>query len=131
MKYRKKYANYIFKDYKSKIKIFLPGSTSKSDNYDKYRDTGYVKNQQNWLTVKALVRDTTASELVYKTIGIHEIGAKKIVIKNNDVNLFKLASYVTIDEEQYYVFNDAVGNKMQIQKLDDNYSEITLFKKDV
>lgn len=130
-KYNKNYARYILKDYKEKIKIFLPGSTVKSANYDKYRDVGYQKAQQNWLTVKAWIRDTTANELIFKQLGITAMGAKKLVIKNNDVNLFKLAEKILIGEVHFYVFNDAVGNKMQILPLDDNYSEITVFKKDI
>lgn len=131
MKYTKNYASYILSNYNEKIKIFLPGATTKSDNYDKYRDVGYQKNSQNYLTVKAWIRDTTPNELVYKQIGIHALGAKKLIVKNNDISLFKLAEKILINEELFYVYNDAVGNKMQILNLDSNYSEITLFKKDV
>lgn len=130
-KYRKNYADYILSDYTEKVKIYLPGATVKSSNYDKFRDVGYQRNQQNYLTVKAWIRDTTANELIIKQLGLVAIGAKKLVIKNNDVNLFKLASRITIGEVDFYVFNDAVGTKAQIMPLDDNYSEITVFKKDV
>jgi len=130
-KYTKNYAAYILKDYEEKIKIFLPGSTTKSVNYDKFRDVGYTSSNQNWLTVKAWIRETSASELVFRQLGVIATGAKKVIIKNNDINLFKIAHKILIDEVDFYVFNDAVGSKMQIQKLDANYSEITLFKKDI
>jgi len=130
-KYTKNFAAYIMKDYATKVQIYLPGATIKSANYDKFRDVGYSKGQQNYLTVKAWVRDTSANELIVRQLGLIMVGAKKLVIKNNDVNLFRLASRVVIDGADFYVFADAVGKKMQIMPLDDSYSEITVFKKDV
>jgi len=131
VKYRKNYASYILKDYSEKIQVYLPGASVKSVNYDKFRDVGYSKGQQNYLTVKAWVRESSANELIVRQLGLIMIGAKKLVIKNNDVPLFQLANRIVIDNIDYYVFADAVGKKMQIQKLDGNYSEITVFKKEV
>ena len=130
-KYNKSWAKYILKDYKENVYIFLPGSTIKSTNYDKYRDVGYQSTRQNYQVVKAWIRETSSNELIVKNLGLVASGAKKLVIKNNDINLFKLAHRIVIDETEFYVFSDAVGNKMQIQKLDDSYAEITIFKKDV
>jgi hypothetical protein len=131
MKYRKNFAKYILDDYSEKVFVYLPGATVKSANYDKFRDVGYQKSQQNYLTVNAFVRPMVSNELVVKQLGLVAIGSVKIVIKNNDVALFKLASRVVIKGEDFYVFNDAVGKKMLMVELDDNYTEITLFKKDV
>jgi hypothetical protein len=131
MKYNKSYAKYILDDYATKVFVYLPGAKVKSANYDKFRDVGWSVGQQNYLTVKAWVRETSANELIVRQLGLIAVGAKKLVIKNNDVPLFQLANRVVIDNIDYYVFSDAVGKKMQIQKLDENYSEITLFKKDV
>jgi len=128
-KYRKNFASYILADYAEKVFVYLPGATVKSANYDKFRDVGYQKNQQNYLTVKAWVRPMVSNELVVKQLGLVSIGSVKIVIKNNDVALFKLASRVVIKGEDFYVFNDAVGKKMLMVELDDNYTEITLFSK--
>ena len=130
-KYRSNYADYILKDYSEKIFVYLPGSTVKSANYDKFRDTGYQRSIQNYLTVKAWIRDTTPNELIARQLGLVALGAKKLIVKNNDVSLFQLASRIVIKDVDYYVFNDAVGNKMMIMPLDDNYSEITIFKKDI
>ena len=130
MKYTKNYADYIMKDYATKVFVYLPGATVKSANYDKFRDIGYSKAQQNYLTVKAWVREVSPNELIIKQLGLVNVGAKKLVIKNNDVNLFRLASRVVINNVDYYVYNDAVGKKMMIQELDENYSEITVWKKE-
>jgi len=83
------------------------------------------------LTVKAWVRPMVSNELVVKQLGLVSIGSIKIIIKNNDVALFKLASRVVYKDSDFYVYNDAVGKKMLMIELDDNYTEITLFKKDV
>jgi len=130
-RYRKSYASYILDDYATKVQVYLPGAKVKGTNYDKFRDVGWTVGQQNYLTVKAWVRESSANELIVRQLGLIMIGAKKLVIKNNDVSLFQLANRVVIDNIDYYVFSDAVGKKMQIQKLDSNYSEITLFKKEV
>ena len=129
--YRKNYASYILQNYSSKVFVYLPGATVKGANYDKFRDTGYQKNKQNYLSVNAWVRDTTANELIIKQLGLTAVGAKKLIIKNKDVALFKLAIRITIDNDEFYVYNNAVGNKMQLLPLDENYSEITIFRKDV
>ena len=129
--YRKNYADYIMKQVKEKIFIYLPGASIKSANYDKFRDTGYQRNIQNPIVVKSWIRPMVSNELVVKQLGLVAIGSVKIVIKNNDVALFKLASRVVIKGEDFYVHNDAVGKKMLMIELDDNYTEITLFKKDV
>jgi hypothetical protein len=130
-KYRQNYARYILDDYAEKVFVYLPGATVKSANYDKYRDVGYTKGSQNYQTVKAWIRPMVSNELVARQLGVVSIGTIKIVIKNNDVNLFKYASRIVYKDEEFYVYNDAVGKKMLMINLDDNYTEITLFKKDV
>jgi hypothetical protein len=128
-RYRKNYASPILEDYAEKVFIYLPGATIKSANYDKFRDTGYTKGQQNYLTVKAWIRPMVSNELVSKQLGLVSIGSVKLIVKNNDIPLFKLASRITIKDEDFYVYNDAVGKKMLMINLDDNYTEITLFLK--
>jgi hypothetical protein len=83
------------------------------------------------LTVNAWVRPMVSNELIVKQLGIVSIGAIKIVIKNNDVMLFKLASRIVYKDSDFYVYNDLVGKKMLMVELDDSYTEITMFKKDV
>ena len=130
-KYRKNFAKYILDDYSEKVFVYLPGAKVKSANYDKFRDVGWSVGQQNYLTVNAFVRPMVSNELVVKQLGLVAIGSVKIIVKNNDVALFKLASRVVIKGEDFYVFNDAVGKKMLMIELDDSNTEITLFKKDV
>jgi hypothetical protein len=130
-KYRLNYADYIMDDYAEKVFVYLPGASIKSANYDKFRDVGYAKGQQNYLTVKGWIRQIVTNELIIKQLGVVSIGGIKVIIKNMDVPLFKLASRIVYNNEEYYVYNDAVGKKMMMINLDHNYTEITLFKKDV
>jgi hypothetical protein len=130
-KYRKNFAKYILDDYNEKIFIYLPGAKVKSVSYDKFRDVGFSVAIQNPIVVKAWVRPMVSNELVVKQLGLVSIGSVKIIIKNNDVALFKLASRIVIKSEDFYVYNDAVGKKMLMIELDDSYTEITLFKKEV
>jgi hypothetical protein len=111
--------------------IYLPGAKVKGTNYDKFRDIGWTVGQQNPIVVKAWVREVSPNELILRQIGLVAVGAKKLVVKNNDVALFRLANRVVINDADYYVYNDAVGKKFQIQELDENYSEVTVFQKAV
>jgi hypothetical protein len=129
--YRKNYADVIFQRVQEKIFIYLPGASVKATAYDKFRDVGRTVGQQNYQTVKAWVRPMVSNELVVKQLGLVSIGSIKIIVKNMDVPLFKLASRIVYKDEDFYVFNDSVGKKMLMINLDDNYSEITLWKKDV
>ena len=107
------------------------GSKTKSANYDKFTDTGYTVTSQNPIFIKAIIRDVKAEELITKSIGLTSFGAKKIVIKERDISLIKNASRIVINEEDYYVYDDAVGNKLQIADDKLGYYTVLLFKKEI
>lgn len=130
-KNNKNFAKYIFDRYSKNVSVYLPGAKVKGTNYDKFRDVGWTIGQQNPLPVKALINDVSPNELIVRQLGLVLSGAKKLTIKNNDVPLFQYASRIVIKDVDYYVYNDAVGKKFQIQELDDSYSIIILFKKQV
>ncbi|MCK9542823.1 MAG: hypothetical protein M0R03_12420 [Novosphingobium sp.] len=125
------YADQIFRDYAEKISVYLPKTKSKHASYDKFRDVGYTITDQNYETVKAIVRDAKPEELILKNIGNVSIGAKKIVVKDNDVSLIKLSNRITIKSIEYYIYNDAVGNKFQLLGSQLGYSTIMIFRKEI
>jgi len=129
--YIKNYADYIMKRVTEKVYVYLPGTSVKSADYDKFRDVGYQRATQNPIVVNAWVRNMVTNELIVKQIGLVSIGAIKIIVKNNDVPLLKLATKIVYKNEDYYAYNDAVGKKMLMINLKHNYTEITLWKKDV
>jgi len=130
-KLTKHFAKYIYTEFKDTVEVYLKGSKTKGSSYDKYTNTGYTTTEQNPVFIKAIIRDVKAEELITKNIGLTSYGAKKIVIKERDVSLIKDASRIVIDDEDYYVYNDAVGNKLQIADDKMGYFTILLFKKEI
>jgi hypothetical protein len=129
--FHKNFAEYIMKQVQEKVYVYLPGASTKAAAYDKFRDVGYSKGVQNPLVVNAWVRNMVTNELIVKQIGLVSIGAIKIIVKNADVNLLQLATRIVYKNEDYYAYSDAVGKKMLMINLKNNYTEITLWKKDV
>ena len=130
-KITKCYADKIFKEYAENVSVYLPSSKTKNANYDPFRDVGYIETNMNYMTVKAMVRDAKPEELIMKNIGLVETGAKKIVIKDADVPLIKLSNRIVIETVEYYVYNDAVGNKLQILGSQLGYSTVLIFRKEI
>lgn len=121
---------YLFKNHSKKIKIFLRSAKTKGENYDKFRDTGYSKTLSNPLFIKGVVRTISGSSLILKEMGLINTGAKQLLIKSNNVNFVKLSEKILIDETEYYIYNDAAGNKLQIFDLQFGYSRIIIFRKE-
>jgi len=130
-KITKCYANKIYQDFAINVLVYLPSSKTKSANYDPFRDVGYIETNQNYMTVKAIVRDAKSEEIKKKNIGLVASGAKKLVIKDNDVALIKLSNRIVIESVEYYVYNDAVGNKFQILGSQLGYSTVMIFRKEI
>lgn len=127
--YRKSWAEYAMKKIESKIFLYLPGSTIKGPNYDKFRDTGYQKAYMNPQCVKGWLRDTAPNEFIARQLGKVATGTKKAIVKNNDVSLFMLANRIVIKDVDYSLYSEATGNRLQILPLDDDYTEVTLYIK--
>lgn len=123
------YADKAFQQFAEKIQVFLPTATTKNAAYDKYRDVGYQHGMQNYLTVKAILRDVKPETLVFKQLGLINTGCKYLTIHDKDVSLIKLSQKLMIKDVEYYVYSDAVGNKMQMTQADFGYSIILVFRK--
>ena len=121
----------IFKKHDQKIQVFLRSSKVKGDTYDKFRDTGYTKTVENPYFIRAMVKTVTANTLIIKELGLTETGAMQIIIRNSDVAFVKLSNRIIINDSEYYIYNDAVGNRLQIFPIENfNYSRIVIFRKD-
>ena len=130
-KLTKHFAEKIYREFKEKVEVYLKGSKTKSVYYDKYTQAGYTITTQNSIFIKAIIRDVKPEELVARSIGLASMGAKKIVIKERDVSLIKDASKILINDEEYYVYDDAVGNKLQIADNKMGYFTVLLFRKEI
>lgn len=122
----------FFRKYRKTALVYLRASKTKGDNYDKFRETGFDQTNQNPIPVKALTKTVSPSSLTHRELGLTKAGALQIIIQNRDVNLIKNSDKITIDNIEYYVYDEAVGNKFQIFPTQfAKFSKIILFRKDV
>ena len=122
----------FFRKYRKTALVFLRGAKTKEEDFDPFRNTGFVQQNQNPLPVKVLTKTVSPNSLVFKEIGLTEAGAIQIILHDRDVELIKNSEKIIIENREYYVFNDAVGNKFQIFPTDyAKYSRIILFHKQV
>lgn len=120
----------LFKKHAKKLKVFLRGSRTQGSNYDPFRDTGYSKTVLNPLFIKAVIRTISPNSLIIREMGLTESGAIQLLIRDSDVEFIRLSEKILINEEEYYAYNDAVGNRLQIFPLEFGYSRIVIFRKD-
>ena len=118
-----------FNENRETVWVFLKASNSKGSNYDPYRKTGFLTTKQSPEPVQAYVRTIQGNSLIAREIGLAQVGAIEIVIKSSDENLFRICEKVTYNDIEYTVFNEALGNKIQIMKSPFNFSRVILFRR--
>lgn len=121
----------LFKNHGKKVKVFLRGSKTEGSNFDPFRDTGHVKAQLNPIFIRAVLRTISANSLQIREMGLTESGAVYLLIRNSDVAFIKLSEKILIDDNEYYAYNDAIGNRLQIFPLQFGYSKVIVFRKDI
>lgn len=107
---------------------YLKKTNAKSSNYDPYRNTGYTKTSQSPEPVKAQVKHIRGNSLVARELGLSQSGAIELVINSEDENIFRICDKVRYDDVFYSPFNKALGDRVQIYKLDFNLSKVILFR---
>jgi len=111
--------------------VVLRKSKTKASNHDPYRKTGYTETYQNAVPVKMITKTISGSSLQYQGLGLAKTGALAVILSNDDVELIKNAENIKIEEDDYYVYSEAVGNKFLIYPTQyADYSKIILFQKD-
>ena len=122
----------FFRKYRKTALVFLRGAKTREEDFDPFRNTGFVQKNQNPLPVKVLPKTVSPNSLIIREIGLTESGAIQIILHDRDVELIKNSEKIIIENREYYVFNDAVGNKFQIFPTDySKYSKIILFHKQI
>jgi len=94
----------------------------------------YEKNYTNTIVsirnIKdALSREITAERLVYKQYGLKELGALEILCDARYTEWFRKAVKIVIDNMEYEVYSDGVGNSPMIQARPFNMIRVTITKK--
>ena len=121
-----------FRKFHKKALVFIRSSKEALEDFDPFSDTGYTIKSQNSLTVKILTKTITSNNLILKELGLVESGAIQIILHKRDVTLIKNSRKILINNIEYYVFNNAVGNRFQIFSTDySDYPKIILFRKQV
>lgn len=122
----------FFRKYRKTALVFLRSSKEKFENFDPFRDTGYKISNQNPEPVKVITKAISPNSLILKELGLVESGAIFIILNNRDVTLIKNSERITIESKEYYVYNDAIGNKFQIFPTEwADMSKIIIFRKQV
>jgi len=123
----KQIADVAFGD-KETVWVTLRSGTVKGANYDPYRKTGFTKSNQSPEPVNAHVRQIAGNSLIAREIGLLQSGAIEIVVNASDENLFRICEKIKYDDNEYTPFIKALGNKIQINKINFDFTRIVLFR---
>jgi len=126
----KKVFDNIFLDHSIKLRVFLRASKVKGANFDKFRTIAFDQTTQNPLFVDAMVANVSPNSLILRSFGLAETGALYILIKDNDLPLIRLSQRIVINNIEYYVFNDAIGGKLQVFERPFGYQRVIIFRKE-
>ncbi|MHA2012774.1 MAG: hypothetical protein ACTSWG_10445 [Candidatus Helarchaeota archaeon] len=119
----------IFKKYSDKIYIYLKKTHTKGSNYDPYRDIGYATVNSSPIFVKGIIRQINSNTKLAKEIGHIISGSIDVLIKDKDVSLIKNAEKIKYNNNEYSIYNDALGNRVQIQDSGFGFHSVILFRK--
>ncbi len=100
--------------------LVFPGIEREIDDMEKQK---FVK-LLNPIPIKAIVKDFSPTSLVWNNVGLSNIGAKSLTLEKKYEKLMKAAKKITIQDEDYCIFVDAVGSKFQIWKNTDTVNVI-------
>lgn len=119
----------LFRQNATKVKIYLRSTKTEGTNFDPIRKTGYTITYQNPSSIKAIVKDASPEKLIVKELGLVNLGAKELIVKDSDAELLKIAQKIEIDGEDYHTRCDAVGKNFVCWKRPCGFSRVILFKK--
>lgn len=129
LKTQKKIKKYLRSKYGDTLWVYLKKSNTKGANYDPYLEIGKTVQEASPIPIKALyVKQITANSLIWRELGLVEIGAIEAIVDTSDINAFKICSKVKYNEEIYSPFKKGLGNRIQISSIAFNQSKIVLFK---
>ena len=74
----------------------------------------------------------TPGSLTHHEMGLTKAGSIKIIVQDRDVELIKNSEKITLENIDYYAYNEAVGQKFLIFSTQfAKFSRIILSRKDV
>jgi len=93
----------------TKIKIYF-SYREYGDDYDP-EEANYTDAKLNPKTIRGVVSEISPQALVYKSYGLHEIGAKEIICSSRYKEWFLKCAKITINDEEYQIFKEAAGSR--------------------
>jgi len=100
-----------------------------NEDYDKYEDNAEYE-LLNPITIKGYMIEISPEKMYWKKIGKIEGGGADIICKYKDVELFRNARKIVIDNDEYCFYSEGEGSKASFKKLQGGFAKITLIKKD-
>lgn len=97
------------REFTTKIQIYF-STKSAGDDFDSY-EKNYTYTNQNPITIKGIVTQLRASELVWKGYGLKEQGSVAIICEKRYKNYFLKANKIEIDGNEYQVFKEGTGSR--------------------
>ena len=117
-----------FDKYSETVWVHTRGGLTKGEAYDPYRNTGHTKSLKNPLPVKAIVRQIQANSLIIRELGLTVSGAIEITVQDADIDLIKLAEKIKYNENEYSLYHDGLGRRVQIYNRYFGFSKVVLFR---
>lgn len=129
----KKYNRRILRTIKNRnisTKVLLYFSTlSTGDDYDEYEDLK-TSTLLNPITVIGYQRELTPESSFFKQYGKSQSGIVEFLCEEKYRNTFEKASKIVINNIEYSVFLDGLGNRSSIVKRPFRMIRVTLSRKD-
>ena len=115
-------------EFSTKVYLFF-ATPSADESYDPY-EKNLTYTNLNPITVKAYVHEVSPSSLVFKEIGLHQIGAVEVVTEDKYVEWFEQADRIVIRTEEYQVFRQGTGSRTLVQRRPYQLARIFLTRKE-
>jgi hypothetical protein len=87
----------------------------------KSADESFDSEEKNWSytnlnpqTIRGYVREIDPSKLIWKQYGLSEMGAVEVLCSDKYENWFRNCNRIVINEKDYHVFKENVGNRVLI-----------------
>jgi hypothetical protein len=110
----------------TKIQIFFSKRTV-GEEFDPY-EANYNYTNQNPLTIKGYVVEVDSTKLVYKQMGLSELGMVEVTCDSKYSNWFKLCNKIEIDGKIYHTYREATGNRCMITQIPVGLIKVVLGK---
>lgn len=98
----------------TKIEIYFSAKTIGDDYDPHYKNYTYTNLNPHF--IKGYVREIKSEALVWRQIGLSEVGAKEIICREKYGDWFRNCNKVKIGGDEYQVYKEGQGNRVLIEQ---------------